>query len=253
MRNILKIIFISIRSILLFIVVSAVLTAATKNVQTTILVENFKSKGVYQEDISTSTVKYYKILSDEENPTYLIDGKTIIPGNSCDILTTKQAELGGPLTRGFIQFFAGGHAALCSEEYTDFETKLNDFTSIEATGLNDGDDNSASVFYRDYWADDYTYTEIIGLRVKMNDREKKEVLANASAYLGEDYNYSFLFNTSTKTYCSDLISKAYSTIGVNLNKDGFTTSVYDLIVSNETYISYYHYFKDGIKYIYYLG
>lgn len=253
MRNVFKIIFISIRSILLFIVVSAVLTASTKNIQTTILVENFKAKGVYQEDISTPTVKFYKISSDEEKSAYIVSGKKIIPGNSCDILTTKQAELGGPLTRGFIQFFAGGHAALCSEEYTDFETKLNDLTSIEATGLSDNGDNSASIFYRDYWSDDYTYTEIIGLRVKMTDRERKEVLSNAASYLGEDYNYSFLFNTDNKTYCSDLISKAFSTIGVNLNKDGFTTSVYDLIVSNETYISYYHYFKDGIKYIYYLG
>ena len=71
------------------------------------------------------------------------------------------------------------------------------------------------------------------------------------ALVGEPYNYTFFFNTKNASYCTDIIGKAYSEIDVNLNKDKLTTSVYDLLISDETYISYYSY-KDnnGIKYIY---
>ena len=64
------------------------------------------------------------------------------------------------------------------------------------------------------------------------------------------------FRTSRENakYCSDLISSGFSYIGRNLNRDSSTTSIYDLIVSPETYISYYHYFDgNGVKHVYYLG
>ena len=70
--------------------------------------------------------------------------------------------------------------------------------------------------------------------------------------LGDPYNISFLFDTKNKTYCSDLITKVFSSVGIDTNKDGYFTTIYDIITTEELYITYYHYYKDGIKYIYYV-
>ena len=253
MRKIIKMILIVFKSILIFIVIGATSTAVVKNVQKIVLVEQFKAKGVYQEELSTKSVKFYKIDSNESIPTFFKSGNEVIPGGPGDILVSTQATLINPFISGFISFFAGGHAAICMDEYSDFDITIEKEDSIEATGLEEGE-NLSEVFRRDYWAKDDPFTEVIGLRVSMTEEERNEILSLSASLLGDPYNYSFLFDTTNKTYCSDLVSKVYKHIGVNLNKDDFTTSIYDLIVSSDSYISYYHYFDaDGIKHIYYLG
>ena len=253
MRNFGKLLLIILKSILIFITIGALSTATVKNIQKILLVNEFKDLGVLQEDISTDNVKYYKIDAPDENPSFTYSGGTIIPGYEGDILVSTEAHLVGPMIDGLITFFAGGHAAICTNDYSDYEIKLNDRTSIESTGLNEGE-NPATIFQRSYWASEQNYHEVIGLRVKMTQSERREVISNAAALLGDPYNFSFLFDTVNKSYCSDLVAKAYATIGVDLNKDDFTTSIYDLIVSSDTYISYYHYFdSEGVKHIYYFG
>lgn len=253
MRKIIKLLLLLLKSIILFIVIGAVSTAAVKNTYKIILVEQFKKRGVYQEDISTASVKFYKIESTETLPTFIQKGNTVYPGGPGDILVSTQATLVNPFISGFISFFAGGHAAICMDDYGDFQFHTTELDSIEATGLGEGD-NLSTVFNRSSWAEDNPFTEVIGLRVSMTESERMEILSLSASLLGDPYNYSFLFNTVNTSYCSDLISKVYRRIGVNLNKDDFTTSIYDLIVSGESYISYYHYFDSkGIKHIYYLG
>ncbi len=261
MKNILKIVWIIIRSILIFIVIGALSTATVKHIQKAIKVENFKAKGIYQEDISTEDVKFYKIESNEEIPTFIEYEKEILPGGPGDIIVSTQATLINPLVSGLVSFFAGGHAAICLDDYRDFDIasqndgfSIDRYSSIEATGLDEGENLSSIEANRTYWAEDTPFTEVIGLRVKMSESERKEVISMAVSLLGDPYNYSFIFDTTNKSYCSDLVSKAYKKIGVNLNKDDFSTSIYDLIVSGEAYISYYHYFDSkGVKHIYYLG
>ncbi len=254
MRNFGKLLLLVVKSILIFIVVGALSTASVKNIQKVVLVEEFKAKGVYQEDISSETEKFYRIDAPNERPSYTMDRGRIIPGSKGDILVATEAHLVGPIIDGIVTFFAGGHAAICTGDYGDYEIGLDDTTSIESTGLNEGE-NPASIFNRDYWSYSSNYKEVIGLRVKgMNDRKADEVISNAAALLGDPYNYSFLFDTTNKSYCSDLVSKAYKSIGVDLNKDDFTTSIYDLIVTSDTYISYYHYYdSNNVKHIYYFG
>ena len=46
----------------------------------------------------------------------------------------------------------------------------------------------------------------------MTDREKTEVLSYAQTIVGDPYNYSFLFDTTNKSYCSDLVSKSFKKI-----------------------------------------
>ena len=253
MKDFWKITLIILRSFLIFVVVWGITISATKNVHKSILVENFKSKGVYQEDISTSSTKFYKIESNEDMEAFTSDGSMIYPGKGTDILVSCQAIV-HPLINGFISFTAGGHAAFINPNYGDYKNNfiVEDTTSIEATGLNEGK-NLSDVFSTDYWATDNPYTEVIGLRVKMTDEERREVTSICSSLIGDEYNYSFIFDTTNKSYCSDIISKAYRKIGKNLNKDGFATTIYDLISSGDCYISYYHVYKNDVKYIYYLG
>ena len=94
---------------------------------------------------------------------------------------------------------------------------------------------------------------MIGLRVNLSESEIKEVVSNAISLVGDDYNYSFLFDTDKKSYCSDIVTKAFSHVNVNLNKDSFATTIYDLIVADKTYISYYSYYEGNVLNVYYLG
>jgi hypothetical protein len=90
--------------------------------------------------------------------------------------------------------------------------------------------------------------------------KKLDILTNTSdlAYIyvsviSPDYKQrTYVFDTVNKSYCSDIMYKAYRKVGINLNKDGFATTIYDLISSSDCYISYYHVYKDDVKYIYYL-
>lgn len=254
MKRNFRIALIIIRSIFLFILIWGGTITVVKNVHKVALVEEFKNKAVYQEDISTASTKFYKIESDEATSTFTKVGKTIYPGNESDILVTTQALLGPEFVRGTISFLVGGHAAYVNGDYGDYNLSYisKGTTTVEATGLNEGE-NLSQIFNSSYWIDSNTYTEVIGLRVKMSDETRREVNSLVCSMIGDPYNFSFVFDTVNKSYCSDIMYKAYRKVGINLNKDGFATTIFDLISSSDTYISYYHIYKDNVKYIYYLG
>lgn len=252
MKKIIKYVLICIEVSVLFVVVGALSTAITKNIYADVLIEQFKARAELDEESSTSNVKLYKIESKEERPVLQKKGTTILPGNTGDILISLNSELNIPFIKEFVSFFAGGHAAMVLGEYQDFLGKADVDKTLESTGMNPGL-NLSTMLSKQYWSTSHPYKEVIGLRVKTSEAERKKLIASVMALEGDPYNYSFLFDTKNTSYCSDLINKAYSSIGVNLNKDGFTTSVYDLLVSKETYISYYHFYdNEGIKHIYYL-
>ena len=235
MKKIIKYLLTCIEVSVLFVVVGGLTSAITKTIYADVLIENFKNKAIYNAEESTEMTKLYAIPSDETLPVKQQIGVEQYPGNAGDILITLTSELEIPFVHEFISLFAGGHAALVLGE---------------SSGLND-DLNLADTCSKAYWTR-YKYP-IIGLRVKMTEEERHRVIARGLALAGDPYNYSFLFNTKNKSYCSDLVAKAFASIGVNLNKDGFTTSVYDLLISGETYITYYRFIDaEGIQHIYYL-
>jgi uncharacterized protein YycO len=249
MRKILKIVLLTLQSVLIFAVIGATSYAITKNIQKIVLVEVFKSKGVFHEEISTEDLKFYRIESDEEKEAFRKYNNTIYPGVHGDILVSTEATLINPLVSNFISFFAGGHAAVCID-YSDKVTVENNMT-IEASGVNGDDD--AQLFKKNYWVTPNVFNEVIGLRMDMTKKQRDSFVDNAAQFLGYPYNYSFIFNTKNSIYCSDLVSRSAKPVGFNLNKDNGTTTIYDLIVSSDTYIFYYHYTdKEGIKHIYYL-
>ena len=262
MKKVMYIIFVCVETILLFLIIGALTTAITNNIYADILIQSFKDKCEYLEKESTSTTRFYKGKAEEgEEIPFQIKNNKIYPGATGDILISLNSEVTIPVIGSIVSYFAGGHAALVLGDYQDLVSvdngygiqKVDEYNTLEASGINDGA-HRTNVLRKDYWTTGHPYKETICLRVKMTEEQKHEVMANAMAHWGDAYNYTFLFETKEKSYCSDVISKVFSKIGVNLNKDGFVTSIYDLVVSNETYIVYYQYFDDaGVKNIYYLG
>lgn len=239
--------------IILLILVIGITGAITKNVYSEILINNFKSKGVFQEELSTDKIKIYHVESDENRPSITLKNNKMTPGNSCDIVISLDMKLDNDFLNSVVSFFAGGHAGLVLDDYEDGQGFANTNYTLESTGF--GINTDSGVFNKSYWYEYYVcpFDEVIALRVNTTEEQRSKVISKAMALVGEPYNYSFFFNTDKASYCTDLIGKAYSEIGVDLNKDGLTTSVYDLLISGETYISYY-YCKDnnGVRYFYYL-
>lgn len=223
-----------------------------ENIYISIELQEFVNKGVYQKDISSSKTKYYKVsretwMSDED---VIINNKgRVTYGNSGDIVCSLDSYAGNyQITNDLVGFFFGGHAgSVC---FTDnYKGVSYNNTYFLESHFNDG----VVKTYGGYWTYDYQRDQIIVLRVKASDEKKKEAFHNMCDCVGSDYNRKFIFDTKNKYYCTDLISRAWEKVGIELNYDGFYCSVQDLICSDKTYISMYKVYRDGVAYIYYLG
>lgn len=252
MRNVWKWCFRIIFTIALFALISFSVESIVEQSIRLTKVHNFTKKGVYQEDISTEDIKYYKVDLDIDKPGYTKSGSTMLPGYPGDILVTPLTYLDNDFLEQLMSFFVGGHAGICLGNYEDYEISSDFESSLETSGVRHGID-SCQVFDKFTWNLDEAYDTVIGLRPKKMTEEKRDkVLSIAMSHYGDPYNYSFTFDLKNKSYCSDLISKVYKEVGCNLNKDGYWTTVHDLIASNEIMITYYHYFdKDGVMHVYY--
>ncbi len=263
MKNVFKKILFFLTSIIIFIVVGATTVAGVKNIIKEIRISNFKNKCKKLNEDEIDSIEnidklkgktiFYHCDSNEGKKAFSINyyGE-ILPGNEGDILVSTDVSMAGPMINGFVSFYAGGHAAFITGQYEDHDISLDGTNeTIEASGLRD-DENPCLVGDLSYWNGKAPFTEVIGLRVKCSDEERKIALSYASSILGDLYNYAFIFDTVDKSYCSDLISKAYNRVGYNLNKDGLATTIYDLIASQDCYIFYYHKYIDGVKHVYYM-
>ncbi len=247
-----------IRTIILAFFLWALISSCVENVEVSVEISNFTKKGVLNEEISTKTTKYYEVKAQEwqDNQTsYEKIGSKVYYGSPGDILVGIPSTFKGvPFVYEFITFFFGGHAALCAFPYEDYENKVLLTDSIEISGLSsDPINNLVSEQDRAFWSNSNWRSEIICLRVNATYEEKQMAFNQAVSNFGDPYNYSFIFNTTNTSYCSDIISKAYLGAGINLNNDKFATTIQDLIVSNKTYISLYKTVdSDNITHIYYL-
>ena len=248
-------------------------------------IKTFTSKGALREDISTDTIKYYQVSREtyypdefEREPFYNNDLK--YPGAEGDILVTRQSPFANkPGIYDFVTFYFGGHAAYVGEDNTLYET-----SGIIGSGSNlfktlfQGSDSTIASTSSNYWLNpnfrndkDPTYNafgtyyrkEFIGLRVKgITSDEIKEVneFMNHVVDIEAQYNFFFVFRTQNRYYCTDLISRGFDTITYsngnqkyNLNSDLVVTTVNDLILSDDTYISFYvRTDKNNVKHIYFI-
>ncbi|MCK9493019.1 MAG: hypothetical protein M0Q00_01480 [Acholeplasmataceae bacterium] len=248
-------------------------------------IKTFTSKGVLREDISTDTIKYYQVsretyYPDEFERSAFYNNDLKYPGAEGDVLVTRQSPFANkPGIYDFVTFYFGGHAAYIGEDNTLFET-----SGIISSGdgffkiLFQGSDSTTASTSSNYWLNpnyrndkDPTYNafgtyyrkEFVGLRIKgITSDEIKEVneFMNHVVDIQAQYNFFFVFRTQNRYYCTDLISRGFETItnsnGIqkyNLNTDLVATTVNDLILSEDTYISFYvKTDKNDVKHIYFI-
>ena len=253
MRKILKISWIILRSFIIFMLLSFTTVVIIEHISKDVLVQNFISKGEFQEELSTDKIKYYKIpYNGRKTISYDPLTHDCYPGEKGDILVSPEQTTIAPLLNEVISFYAGGHAGYCLGEYGDYQVISNNYMTLETTETQTI--HKTSLYSKNDWTTPIYFNSVIGLRVDMTDEEIDEVTSAIMSYYDDPYNKTFFFNTTNAKYCSDLISEGFKYVNKNLNRDSSTTSIYDLIVSADTYIFYYHYFDSkGVKYVYYLG
>lgn len=248
----------------------------------------FKKKGVLQESISTDSVKYYKVSRETYYPNELektpfFEGDLTQPGSAGDIFVTQQSPLVGMAgVHQFVSFFFGGHAAMLDDNNRLYETIgiPNDDEKLVDVILNGGDSTHVVGGVYNYWLDPehrrvsetdpsyqaygtYYRKEWIGLRIKGVTQTQIDQTLDFLSDLEENeaqYNFLFVLNTKNKYYCTDLVSRAYESLKTEegkqiykFNQDGVAVTVNDLVLSKNTYISYYVTTKNNIKYVYYIA
>lgn len=254
MKKYLKII----RKILIILIFSLIIGISINSTVENIIISkqilDFKKKGVFQENISTSTEKYYLVSRETwmpDIPAFYENNGRKYYGSSGDLLLgLKSAIEGIPVVEEFITYNFGGHAASVCYEYYGDKINYEPNQVIESSTVYE---EGVVVVNGEYWKDNNYRDQVIGVRLKVSEEKKKKAFEYMVSKVGLDYNNLFIFNTKNSFYCTDLISRAYETVGIDLNYDGFYTSVQDLIASDETYIFFYKEYKKGIEYYYYLG
>lgn len=250
-----KRIFYAVKTVVIAFFLFVVTQASYENIDIKIELKEFMSRGVYDESESTATVKYYKVENnvDEESYTYY-EGYSYAGAPGDIIVGLRSPFPNYPIVDPLVTFLFGGHAAFCCYPYDDYANTIDYSECLETLGMNgDYSLDCVSTEIRDYWDDADYRDNYIGLKVKATEEQKKEAFNYVVSSLGDHYNYTFIFNQKDTYYCTDLISRSYEKVGINLNHDLLGSTVHDLIVSSNTYISIYNYIdKNGIRHIYYL-
>lgn len=249
-------------------------------------IKKFMKKGVYQEHISAEgIIEYYKVSRETYHPDELIrtpfyNGNLETPGDEGDLFVTRQAPLPDmPGFYEFVSFYFGGHAGYVDDKNSIYETYgfYGPDENLIDVIINGGEDTYVDTS-DNYWLDpnyrneDHPYynkfgsyyrKEWIGLRIKGIQEEEIKQVTQYMKHLAEikaQYNHLYVLFTKNKYYCTDMMSRGFASIKdsegdkkYNLNLDGVATTVNDLILSKDTYISYYVMTtKDNVKKVYYI-
>jgi hypothetical protein len=250
----------------------------------------FSHEEIRQTPSGEEIRRYYTVsretyeLNDKRNVFTNASKNTL--GQSGDIFVTIQSPYPYlPLVDAFVSTFFGGHAAILDDQNTLFEATgiggegLSMFNVILHPGNEPHDFDVTIANSNNYWLSPtrrnkdnpsypyygrYNRSEFAMLRVKGVNSEQ---IAGAVTYAKTQYenerlyNYTFLLDSEYKYYCSDLISRAYQSVMVpeyrrrnyaTVLNDRLTTSVIDLIVSEDTYIAALVKIEGNIVNIYYL-
>ena len=214
-------------------------------------ISEFKNKGILDEELSSSTEKYYKVSRETwmiEKSSYFIKNKQMYYGNSGDIILSLESTLNEfPIAYDLTSFMFGGHCSFVCYSGIYNNLYVDNTYHIEST-VGDGVCFSKG----DFWNDNKYRSEVIGLRLKIDDDKIKSVFEEMTKQLDKKYNNTFIFNTKNTYYCSDLITRSFEKFGYDINYDGFYSSIQDIICSDLTYISFYKKYSKGITYYYYL-
>lgn len=277
--------------IVLFIFIYSIGASIYEHVQKNALINEFKSRTIETVTVEKygDVYHYHKVkrvheyeLNDTRSVFY--DSAKDYPGQKGDVLLTFESPFPHMyLFDKALLFWTGGHAAIVLENNKIFQSTGNIsgyfsffmiFDTIMHKGYSDGNGLTAQIV-SNYWlapyrnATDVAYpyygkyyrNEIIAVRPKYQDlKNDYEAIKEYSNELADKalYNYLFIVDTKYKYYCTDLVSRAFEYINsvngtdYNLNKDGVVTTVYDLLLNDDVYITIYKETINNEIHIYYL-
>jgi|SRR5690554_2827665 len=131
------------------------------------------------------------------------------------------------------KYFYLGHASI---NITDDGSRI-----IEVFGNSSNPENNVVAESLNTWhISDEDTPNVIGLRIKgTSEEQRNKIVDYAKSKIDYSYNYTFLFNRSQSFYCTDLVSRAAASAGINLNYDYLATTGNDLIANRHVYIIYY--------------
>lgn len=210
-----------------------IINSTFENIYSVNLINDFKQTCT-EVPGPNKNIKFYNVSRETEKPAFKYEDFFVNPGAPLDIIIKLDSTFDLWVTP-FINFFIGGHAALCTDFYDDGNVVLNDELLIETTY--NSQNKHVFISQKYYWEDTSFTDSYIILRVKnLTEEDHKEILSKAVSMLGDPYNLTFIMNTKKTHYCSDLITKCFKVANKNCNYDGFATTVYDLLVSGCTEI-----------------
>lgn len=243
MYKIYKILSISFLSFICFLAILTV-DAIFENVIVDSQVKAFVENGVFKQELGSFYLYEVEIEEELRSPSVTFDGNTVNNETSGDIFIYKESKMDVlPYSAEFISYFFGGHAGI-----------VDGGVIIEAMGANSKPEDNIVDYAMNNLFYDRHERDVIGLRVKGSDEEIEKAVEYANSVVGVKYNFTFVFNRKNSFYCTDLISRAFgkeANLDFNLDQDGIATSCNDLVLSNDTFITYFMYYKDGIKHLYY--
>lgn len=205
-----------------------ILNSTYENIYTYNAIASFKEQ-CSEVTSSANNERYFNVSRETQESSFTRNGGLINPGAPLDIIIKLESTFDLIVTP-FINFFIGGHAAICCYEYMDENISTSSYDLIETTYNNTS--TKAEIVDKSYW-EDLTFTDnYIILRVKnLSKDDKEKSYQKLLSMLGDPYNITFLLNRKNTHYCTDLVTKTFNVVGKNTNYDGFVTTVYDLLVS----------------------
>ena len=230
----------------------ATLSCLVENIVIDLEVENFIKNARFVPEVSDYSNKYYLVEPDEplDSKCYTKQNGRYYPGGPGDIICAKESAIRTPILGEALTFYTGGHAAISAFNYDDSSFTSREDQVIEVTGFG----SRTTVTTESKYQFDALYNEYMAYRVKAPLKDRQRAFARAISYVGEEYNYSFMFELQNKKYCSDLVSRSFDYIGIDLNQDNVATTVLDIMASHNTYLCYYSRVdKNGIRHNFILG
>lgn len=240
----------------------------------------------------TQTRRYYKVSRETsyelaDTRSVFTDSTRRLLGKKGDVFVTQDTPFPYiPIVHVVGSYYFGGHAALHNGnnrfiEATGFPDEDESVLDIILHPGNEPHDFSVTVARSNsnYWmnsafrtSEDPSYEtygtyyrkKFFVLRVRNATTEQIDA---AVAYADDKvdkalYNFTYFFNTKYKYGCTDLVSRAWQDALVEperqrsysraLNDDRFITTINDIILSRDTYISAYVEVIDDVFHIYYL-
>ncbi len=243
-----KLIKVVMTSVLIILSLASILTvdATLENINVNSQIQKFMDNG--KEVATHGRFTFYEVIIEEELRTPSIEftssGNPYVstPG---DIFVLRESLFTYlPMAAEFITFYFGGHAGIVYDEDT----------IIETTGMEVVSDQNKVITYRNNILFRPEKVETVGLRVKASDDEVKKAVDFSYNTVDSLYNYSFIFGRKDKFYCTDLISRSFGQeagLDFKLDEDGIAVSCNDLIVSDDTFITYYMRYEGYDKHLYY--